>query len=102
MVYLAITRGRYAAVAFGRDDRLDARWGELGTDGKGYIAFAGGQRLDAAGQHPEQRAKALNVRASALASARAATLFLPSFPAGQADTAAPLQAALPGLPCTIE
>ncbi len=61
MVYLAIRRGRYAAVALGRDGRLDARCGSLGTDGIGNIAFVGGQRLDAAGRHPEQRAKALNV-----------------------------------------
>ena len=61
MVYLAIRRGRYAAVALCRDDRLDARCGNLGTDGKGNLAFVGGQRLGAAGQHPEQRAKALNV-----------------------------------------
>lgn len=43
MVYLAIGRGRYAAVALGRDGRLDARCGNLGTDGKGNIAFVGGK-----------------------------------------------------------
>ena len=54
-------RDRYAAIAFGGDDRLDASGGDLGADGVGVIASVGEQRLDAVAQHPEQRPEALHV-----------------------------------------
>ena len=60
-MFLAVMWDRYPAVALGRDDRLDAGSGDLGTDGIGVVTFVGKQRLDAVGHHPEQRAKALDI-----------------------------------------
>ena len=54
-------RDRYAPIALGRDDRLDAGGGKLRTDGVGVITFVGEQRVDPVAKHPEQRAEALHV-----------------------------------------
>ena len=57
----SIVRDGHAAVALGRDDRLDTGRLDFLADRVGVIAFVRKQGFDLVFQHPEQRTKAVHV-----------------------------------------